>query len=463
MIKTLIVDDEEDMLEVCRDILKRFPEIEVTTEREGPKAAERLRNESFELMITDLNMPKLSGIELVKMARAINPALMTLVITAFPTPETVIESVNKGVFDYLVKPFSPDQLMVAVRRVIQHKRLLHENEFLTRHLQQGYKFEGILGDSPSIRRVFDVIHQVAQTNSDVLVVGESGTGKELIARGIHAHSRRKDRRFVPVDCGAIPEPLMESELFGHEKGAYTGAHSAQMGLMEFADQGTLFLDELCEMPASMQSKLLRVLQERTFRRVGAQEERHLDVRIVAATNRDIDAEVKEKRFREDLYYRVNVVRIDVPPLRERSEDILPLADHFLKRFSQEFGRPMQRIEDDAMEVLRHYLWPGNIRELQNVIKRAVVLTKTENLKVDDLPFHVVNQTCCSEESVKDLAKGFFSARSQKVDLFEIEYLKNLLTQCNGDVTVAAQKAGFPRGTLYRFMKKHGLSPEAFRK
>jgi transcriptional regulator with PAS, ATPase and Fis domain len=301
---------------------------------------------------------------------------------------------------------------------------------------------------------------VADTGSDVLLTGESGTGKELIARSIHARSGRGNGRFVPIDCGAIPLNLLESEVFGHERGAFTGAYSTGIGLMELAHCGTLFLDEICELPAPLQAKLLRSLQERAFRRVGGKEEIRVDVRVLAATNKDIETEVNEKRFREDLYYRINVIKIHVPPLRERAEDIPLLASHFLNQFSREMSREIKGLDPEVMDFLSCYPWPGNVRELQNIIKRAIALTKHEILTIDDLPEEVVTRGL--EHQNHSTAQGFFKLRAQRLASFEYEYLRELLTRSKGDVTKAATEAMIPRGTFYRLMNKYHLRSEAFK-
>ncbi|MBI4243017.1 MAG: sigma-54-dependent Fis family transcriptional regulator [Planctomycetes bacterium] len=460
-IRLLIVDDEGDMLDVCRDMLTDLPDLKIQIESNPVKAAERLRSKSFDLLITDLKMPGLSGLELVRTMNEIDPTLLTIFITAYPTEETAVDSIKLGVVDYLVKPFSPEQLKTTVKRAMNRKLLMKENLFLTRQIEKSYRLDELVGQSAVMQKIYDIIQLTAPTDADVLVTGESGTGKEMVARSIHKKSKRADKRFVPVDCGAIPETLFESELFGHEKGSYTGAVSSQVGLLEFADGGTIFLDEVCELPVSVQSKLLRAIQERSFRPVGATEEVRSDIRVVAATNRDIEKEVKDKHFREDLYYRINVVRIDIPPLREREKDIELFAKYFLTRYSQEMNKGVREIDSRAMEIFNYYFWPGNIRELQNVIKRAIILTRNNIIGINDLPDSIVNYIK-EGDSTADSIVNFFQLREQYMAKFEQEYLLRLLTHCDGDVTMASKKLKLPRGTLYRLLNKHNIVPDDIR-
>ncbi len=458
-IRVLVVDDEEGMLEVCEDTLRKLDDAEISVESQSSRAAERLASESFDLLVTDIKMPGLSGVELLRLARERNPDLPVLMITAFPTVETAVQSMRLGAFDYIIKPFIPDDLLATVSRLLENKRLREENRLLVRRLERPYRFDDILGESPAMRAVFDVIDRIAETDVDVLITGETGTGKEIVARSLHKRSRRKGGRFVPVDCGAIPENLLESEFFGHERGAFTGAHEKSLGLLEFAEGGTFFLDEVTELPLLLQSKLLRALQERRIRRVGGKEEIDVDVRILAATTRNLEVEVREKRFREDLFYRINVIRVELPPLRERGDDIGLLASHFVDQYAREFGKPIEGMEAEAMEVLACYSWPGNVRELQNALRRAITLTGHTRVTVDDLPDEVVIE---AEKRSGAGQTGYLQLKARRLDAFEKEYLTNLLVEYGGDVTPAAAAAQLPRGTFYRLMKRHGLRAERFR-
>lgn len=457
--RILVVDDEPGMLEVCADTLQKLPDTEIILESDCARAAERLAKEPPELLITDIRMPGLSGVDLLRLARQQDPTLPVLMLTAYPTVETAVESMKLGAADYITKPFSPADLLANVKRLLEAKQLREENRLLRRQIERAYRFGEIIGSSPSMLRVFQNIQRVAELNVDVLIVGETGTGKELVARAVHQRSRRKEGPFVPVDCGAIPDELMESEFFGHERGAYTGAQSRAMGLLEFANLGTFFLDELGQLPLRLQPKLLRVLQERKIRRVGATKEIELDLRIVAASSVSLEEEVKKERFRLDLYHRIHVVSIELPPLRERMEDVPLLIEHFVALCTKEMEKSRIDISPEAMEVLLNYSWPGNIRELQNVLKRTIALARSELVTVEDLPHDLVAQ---ADEGVPKHDKGYFALRDRRLASFEKDYLKKLLTDSRGDVSGAAREAQLPRGTLYRLLKKHDLNPADFR-
>ncbi len=457
--RVLVVDDEEYMLEVCGDILRKLPGIEVFLDSDGEKAAERLKSERFDLLVADLRMPKVGGMDLLRLGRGRDPDLSMILLTAFPSVETAVESMKLGAADYLTKPFLPDDLLLRARWLLDAKRLREEHLLLERHVERSYSFDEIIGRSPVMMAVFETIRRVAVTDADVLILGETGSGKELVARSIHQRSRRREGRFVPVDCSAIPEDLLESEFFGHERGAFTGAHSRSLGLLEFANQGTFFLDEIGELPLRLQSKLLRVLQERCIRRVGGREEIPVDVRVVAATSRDLAEEMRERRFRQELFYRINVARTELPSLRERREDIPLLVEHFVQHFAGEMGREVTGVDGEAMEVLTRYPWPGNVREVQNVVKRALAMSRSPLLSLEDLPDEVV---MAAGEQPVGAAGGFFGLRAQRLAAFEREYLTNLMRNCQGDVSRGAREARIPRGTLYRLMKRHDIDPDAFR-
>ncbi len=457
--KILIVDDEEGMREVCAATLRRLPDAQIVLEGESRRAAERLDEESPDLLITDICMPGLSGLDLLRLARQRDPNLAALILTAYPTVETAVECMKLGAADYLTKPLFPEELLATVQRLLAGKRLVEENSLLRRQVQRDFAFGEILGQSQCMQQVFETIQRAAETQFDVLIVGETGTGKELVARAIHQRSRRSGGPFVPVNCGAMPEHLMESELFGHERGAFSGAQTRSLGLMEFANEGTFFMDEITQMPLLLQGKLLRVLQERMIRRVGGKEEIPLDLRIVAASSHDPQDAVKKERFRLDLYHRINVVRVHLPPLRERREDIPLLAEHFLNRYTKEMERAPVQVTPEAMEVLTGYSWPGNVRELQNTLKRTLAMSPQPVISVESLPEEIVAPA--SLGASKKLS-GFFGARESRLNAFEREYLRNLLAFCLGDVSAAAREAQLPRGTLYRLLKKYGLDSADFR-
>jgi DNA-binding NtrC family response regulator len=457
--RILIVDDEPGMLEVCADTLRRLPDTEIVTENNSLRVAELVESDSFDIMITDIRMPGCTGIELLRVVRRYDPQLPVLMLTAFPSVETAVESMKQGAADYLTKPFLPDDLVAATRRLLEERRLRQENRLLQRQLERDYSLDEIVGKSPSMQSIFQTILQVADSDVDVLIVGETGTGKELVARSLHKHSRRKSRRFVPVDCAAIPENLLESELFGHERGAFTGAHQQSLGLLEFADGGTFLLDEIAELPVALQAKLLRALQERKFRRVGGTTEIPVDVRVVAATNRDLAVEMRERRFREDLFYRIHVACISLPPLRERGEDIPLLVHYFVNRFANEMNKGKVDVDPEVIDVLCRYAWPGNVRQLQNVVKRSLAMLRSSTLKIEDLPDEIVTR---AGDRWLVARGGFFDQRRAHVVAFERDYLQNLMRANEGDAARAAREAGIPRGTLYRLLNKYDLDPESFR-
>jgi len=458
--RILVVDDEQGMLEVCAASLKKLPGATILVEQDSRRAAGRLARESFDLLIADICMPHVNGVELLRAAKQADPNLGVLMITAFPTVETAVETMKLGAADYITKPFRPEELLAVVTRLLETKQLRDENRLLQRQVDRTYAFGDMIGNSTAIQAVFETIKRVAETDVDVLILGETGTGKELVARSVHQHSSRSTQRFVPVDCGAIPEDLLESELFGHERGAFTGAHTRSLGLFEFADKGTFFLDEIAELPVRLQAKLLRTLQERRLRRVGGTDEIDVDVRIVSATSQDLDEAVRQGRFRSDLFYRINVARIELPPLRERRDDIPLLAAHFIQRYAGTMGRNVTEADPEVLEILRAYPWPGNVRELQNVVKRALTMAKGTVIGTADLPDEVVT---AAGGGPGEPSSGFFDLREQHAAKFEREFLTNLLQTCEGDVSRAAREAQLPRGTLYRFLNKHGLTADQFRR
>lgn len=457
--RILVVDDEQGMLEVCVDCLSELADVEIIPEIKSARAAERLTTESWDLLITDVRMPEVGGVELLRIAHEEDPDLVVLMITAFPNVETAVECMKLGATDYITKPFLPDDLLSTVRRLLDARQLREENSLLLRHVERSYASRSLIGESAAMQTMLGAIQQLAPTNTDVLILGETGTGKELVARSLHQQSDRHNMRFVPVDCGAIPEDLMESEFFGHERGAFTGADSRSLGLMEFADGGTLFLDEIGELPLHLQAKLLRALEERRIRRVGGREEIDVDIRVIAATARDLDEDIRTKHFRADLYYRINVARIDVPPLRDRVSDIPILTRHFVERYAGEMVRGDVEVTAEVLEVLSSYHWPGNVRQLQNVIRRTLAMTRNQVITAADLPEEIVSMAGSQTGKGRN---GFFDHRELRITAFEKEYLGSLLRNHKGDVPAAAAAAQLPRGTLYRLLKKHGLNAANFR-
>jgi two-component system response regulator PilR (NtrC family) len=380
----LVVEDERSMREFLEILLRRHKH-QVDIADCGGAALELLGQREYDLVITDLKMPGVGGIEVLEQTKRLHPHTEVIIVTAFATAETAIAAMKQGAYDYLTKPFKVDEIVVTVERALEKRALVRENVTLREELHGRFRLDRMVGRSASMRKLFELIRRVATARTSVVILGESGTGKELVARAIHALGDRADRPFVAVNCGAIPEALMESELFGHVKGAFTGATQNKSGLFAAADGGTLFLDEVAEITSALQVKLLRALQERTIKPVGAVSETEVDVRIIAASNRDLEQEVAEDRFRSDLFYRLNVISLQVPPLRDRQEDIPLLAEHFVRKYSAEMGRPVHAITPEAMSFLCSHSYPGNVRELENLIERAVTLATDDVLDTSSLP------------------------------------------------------------------------------
>jgi DNA-binding NtrC family response regulator len=452
--RILVVDDEPPQLEILRLILASEG-YDVVTAGSGRSALAALRRQPFELVLTDLKMPDLSGIELLEAVLREQPAACVLIMTAHGSIDSAVEAMRKSAFDYLTKPLDRDVLLLALSRALERKHLVDENRRLREELRGRFRVENLVGAHGSMQEVFRVVHKVARSCSTVLIYGESGTGKELVARAIHVTSERRDRPFSAVSVAALPETILEAELFGYEKGAFTGADARKIGLFEQASGGTLFLDEVGELKRDLQVKLLRVLQEREITRVGGTEPVPVDVRVVAATNRDLEREVREGRFREDLFYRLNVIPIALPPLRERRTDIPLLVDHFLAKHGEP-GRT-RKIAPDALEALVAYAWPGNVRELESVVERTLLLADGDLVRLDDLPPAVRMRT-------PTLAGGLpIEIPDAGLDLDELErsLILRALDKAGGNVTRAARLLGLSRRTLqYRLEKMQGAPDRA---
>jgi DNA-binding NtrC family response regulator len=460
--RILIVDDEPDMVENCARILGRAG-YECVTATSGRRALELLDARQFDLVLTDLQMPEVDGLALLRHARELDPARPVIMITGFATIESAVSAVKEGAFDYLPKTFSADQLRVSVERALRHRGLEVENRNLRAQLQQTLGLDNVVGRSTAMTEVFELVRKAARSEANILILGPSGTGKELIARAIHANSPRAAQAFVPVDCASLPEQLLESELFGHEKGAFTGALRSKPGLIEVAHHGTLFLDEIGEMPSALQVKLLRALQERQIRRVGGTALIDVDVRVVSATNRDLTEAIAKGQFRDELYYRVNVIAIRLPRLRERAGDVELLADTFLKRYGH--GH-VTSIDAAAMAALEAYAWPGNVRELQNIIERACALADGHVITRRDLPEHVLSPVLSPAprpapgpvgetlSSAQDLPLK--EAKEHWMGVLEASYLKDVLARHDGNISAAAKTAGIDRKTFHRLVNKHRL-------
>ena len=454
--RILVVDDEPSMREMLRIVLRREG-YDVILAENGRDAIDRLQSEPIDLLLSDIRMPDVSGVEVLRAAKEINRDIVAFMMTAFASTDTAVEAMRLGALDYFTKPFSMDELRLKIRQHLETHRLKQENLLLKRALNTRHEFSSILGRSDAMQAVFSTIQTVANTSSTVLVSGESGTGKELVARAIHFNSLRRDRPFVAVNCGAVPETLLESELFGHLRGAFTGAHTNKKGLIEVAEGGTIFLDEIGEMPPTMQVKLLRVLQDRRFRRLGGTEEVQADVRVIAATNQDLPKSVEEGRFREDLFYRLNVLSIPVPPLRDRVEDIPLLAEHFLEQFVATMGKQVRTISADAMQLLKAHVWRGNVRELQNAIERAVALEQTETILPETLPDEVRRGAKSLQSAATELpALGAGFDLEARGEAFYRHYIALALERAGGVQVKAAELLGMSFRSFRYYVKKYNL-------
>jgi DNA-binding NtrC family response regulator len=443
--RILVVDDEDIIRESLTFILRKEG-YNVQEAENGLVAYNKLVEESFDLVITDLEMPEMKGIELLEEIKKLNIQTSVVIITAFGSLDTAISALRNGASDYLLKPVEFDELIIKIKRLFDVKSLLIENRLLRKEVQRNYDFENIIGKSTAIRKVYEMIQTVAETDTTVLITGKSGTGKELVARALHYHSRRKNKPLISVNCGTITENLIESELFGHKKGAFTGAISDKEGYIKAADGGTLFLDEISELPLQLQVKLLRVLQEKEYTPVGSTAAIQVNVRFIASTNRDLKEEVVAGRFREDLYYRLNIVEINLPSLKEREEDITLLADHFLNKYRREMNRNIKGFDPEAMRAMIAYEWKGEIRELENTIERAVIFCKEEYITLKDLP-----QTFNSKIATADFSK--MGSLEDSVRKFEKDYINKALENNNFDKEKTADLLKVGLSTLYRKLKE----------
>ena len=454
--KILVVDDEQSMREFL-DIMLKKEGYKVSLASNGDEVMKYIDKDIFDLVLLDIRMPKMDGIAVLKKIKSTSPETVVIMITAYASADTAIKAMKEGAYDYITKPFKVDEIKLIIKNALEKKHLQKENVLLKRVVRDRYVFDNIIGQSPKMLALYDLLEKVAPTKTNVLITGESGTGKELVAKAIHFNSPRKEKAFVTLNCGAIPEALIESELFGHMKGAFTDAIATKKGLFEMADEGTIFLDEISELPLMMQVKLLRVLQDREFKRVGGTEDIRVDVRIIAATNKDLERAVKEKRFREDLFYRLNVIQIKLPSLRERREDIPVLAAHFLKRYSEELNKNISRISPEALHLLLNYEYPGNVRELQNIIERAVALGTDQELTATNLRSYLDEQIH-TKKGVIDL-----EIPSEGIDLEKVvEDLERTLLVKALDKTMGIKKKAAEllhinfRSMRYR-LEKYGLN------
>jgi two-component system response regulator PilR (NtrC family) len=452
--RVLVADDERSMRELLSIVLSREG-YDVTLARNGSEAVEKLGSGRFDLLISDIKMPDMSGVEVLRAAKRIDQDILGIMITAFASADTAIEAMRLGAHDYLSKPFDVDELKMKVRNALEQRHLRQENVLLKRALGTTHQFGNIVGRSDKMLAVFKLIEQIAKTDSTVLITGESGTGKEWVARAIHYYSLRRERPFVAVNCGALPDTLLESELFGYMKGSFTGANGNKKGLIEAAERGTLLLDEIGEMNPLMQVKLLRVLQERNYRRLGGVEELEADIRVIAATNQDLPKMVSEGKFREDLFYRINVIPIPLPALRDRVEDIPLLAEHFLSKYRDQMAKPITGIAQETMDLLQAHAWPGNIRELENVIERAVALEKSPAVLPESLPEHIGRRTPRVALPAGELPESGFDLEEHVKDL-ERDYIAQALRQSGGVQVKAAELLGMSFRSFRYYLKKYNL-------
>jgi DNA-binding NtrC family response regulator len=443
-VNIMVVDDEE----IVRDSLGAWLEEDgyhVESVESGRKALELLPSKEWDLMLVDLKMPGMDGIQLMDEVRKTHPDMLVIIMTAYATVDTAVKAMKKGAYDYFVKPFNPDDISLTIRKIVDHHKLVQENLFLRKELKKQYKLRDMISKNEKMLEIFDLARTVARSSSTVLIQGESGTGKELLARAIHDESPRSEAPFISVSCASLTESLLESELFGHEKGAFTGASAIKRGKLELAQDGTLFLDEIGDISLKLQMDLLRVLEQKEFRRVGGSDLIAISSRIIAATNRDLKNAIEEGRFRADLYYRLNVISINIPPLRERREDIPLLVEHFIEKFNIEMGKEVRGVSEGAMRILMDNDWPGNARELRNVIERAVVVAKGNILNESDISL--------------GSGAGAVNHRAKSLEEIEKEHIRVVLNENQWNIARSAQILGIDRVTLYNKIKKFELRKE----
>jgi two-component system response regulator HydG len=444
-LQIMIVDDEMIVRESFYHWFTKAGHI-VETAASGLEALERLNEIAFDLLFVDIKMPGMDGLELLERIKAEYPETLVIIITAYGSIESAVKAMKTGASDYLLKPFKPEQLSLALEKIGQQKKLTAEYNYLKGCLEKMTRFDNIVGQSEAMKKVFELIPEIAQSDASILLTGETGTGKELVAKAIHAKSRRSQRPFVAINCGAIPDSLLESELFGHQKGVFTGASHARKGFLEVVSGGTLFLDEIGDISAKMQIDLLRVLEDKTITRLGSRNPTAVDFRLISATRQNLEEEARAGRFREDFFYRINVIHIHIPPLRERKSDIPLLLQHFLKKYSQETAKRVDHVSADTLDLLKGYTWPGNVRELENAVERAVVLSHSRTLRTGDFAFLQSNPS--------------ISKREPTLKEIENNYIAQVLEEYNWNVTKASGILGINRVTLHKKMKRLGLKRTA---
>ena len=460
--KILVVDDEKDMLVLLRRIISEETPHEIVTETNPLRALELVRKDPFDLVITDLKMPKMGGIKLLEEIKKIRPSVPVIIMTAYATIDTAVETIRKGAYDYISKPFRRERILMTIDKVMKWQEMVNENLALRQALAEKGDPSALVGSSPLIKEIFERIRQVAPTMGTVLITGASGTGKELVARAIHQNSLRSSKKIVTINCTAIPEEVIESELFGHVKGAFTGAWKDKIGLVAVAHEGTLFLDEIGDLPPRLQTKLLRLLQEGEYKPVGSVTTQKADLRFIAATNHNLKTEIQEKRFREDLFYRLNVIHFELPPLKDRKEDILLLSLHFLKRYTRINQKDIKGISAKAMQALMRHEFPGNVRELENIIERGVIFCNTDTLEAKDLFLEDERPSFPFEIDPDIFNLSFKEAKERMTYLFHKQYIQSLLPKSGGNISKAAGIAGIQRQYLHRLMKETGTGAVSFK-
>jgi len=449
--KILLIDDEENFRHMLSVILKKRG-YDVETANNGIDGLKKVDTGSYDTVLCDIRMPEMDGLEFLKEAQKAGCESTIIMMSAYGTLDTAIEAMKLGAYDYISKPFKPDEIVLTLKKAEERERLRRENLFLKKEVQKEYSFENMISKNEQMRQIFDTIQKVAKYKSTILIAGESGTGKELVAKAIHFNSDRSNQPFIPVNCGAIPENLLESELFGHTKGSFTNAVRTKKGLFEEADGGTMFLDEIGELPLQLQVKLLRVLQDGEIRRIGDSKPIIIDVRIIAATIKNLDKEVRENKFRDDLFYRLNVLPIKIPPLRDRKEDVPLLVDHFIHKYSRELNNPIEGIIPEALNCLLNYSWKGNVRELENVIERAIVLTESNQIQVENLPLEI--QSPREESRVSSLNDELSIKKASRY--LEKDLIKKALHKTNGNHTHAAKLLEISHRALLYKIKEYGV-------
>ena len=450
------------MLALLKRIISEETDHEVIAETDPVHALELFKEKAFDLVITDLKMPKMDGIKLLESIKKTTPDVSVVILTAFATIETAVEAIRKGAYDYITKPFRRERILLSVEKVMKWQEMVRENLSLRQALADKGSSSLMVGSTPVMKELLERVRQVAPTMATVLITGASGTGKELVARAIHQHSLRAGRKFITVNCTAIPEQVIESELFGHLKGSFTGAWKDKRGLVEEANEGTLFLDEIGDLNPNMQTKLLRLLQEGEYKPVGSVNTRKADIRFIAATNHNLKADISEKRFREDLYYRLNVIHIELPTLKDKKQDIPLLSYHFLKKYAQVNQKDIQEISPEAMQALVSRDYPGNVRELENIIERGVIFCNSTTLTLKDLNLDAEGESLYPHLSEEIARLSFKEAKDKMISLFHNQYIMSLLRQSGGNISKAADTAGIQRQYLHRLMKEAGIEADQFK-